>query len=58
MPLTKAEYSRRWRENHPEQDKAIHKIYYKNNKEQTFARVARFRLFKSECKRLMSININ
>ena len=58
MPLTTAEYSRRWRENHPEQNKEVHKNYYSRNKEQTYTRVVRFRLFKSECKRLMNININ
>jgi hypothetical protein len=58
MPLTTAEYSRRWRESHPEQNKDVHKNYYNRNKEQTYTRVVRFRLFKSECKRLMNININ
>ena len=58
MPLTTAEYSRRWRENHPEQNKDVHKNYYNRNKEQTYTRVVKFRLFKSECKRLMNISIN
>ena len=55
MPLTKAESSKRWRENHPEQDKEVHKNYYYNNKAKNYARVVRFRLFKSECKKFMNI---
>ena len=55
MPLTSAEYSKRWREKHPEQDKQVHIKYYNNNKQKEYSRVVRFRLFKSECKRLMNI---
>ena len=55
MPSTKAEYSKRWRERNPIQNREIHIKYYNNNKEKSHARVVRFRLFKSECKRLMNI---
>ena len=33
MPLTTAEYARRWRENHPEKNKEVHKRWYNDNKE-------------------------
>lgn len=55
MTRSFAEYSKRWREKNPEQDKQIHITYYNNNKKKEYARVARFRLFKKESKRLMNI---
>ena len=55
MPLTSAEYSKRWRSKHPEKDREVHLKYYHNHKQQSYARVVRFRQYKSECKRLMSI---
>ena len=58
MPLTRPEISRRWRELHPELNKQVHKKYYNKNKEQNYARVVKFHLYKSECKRLINICIN
>jgi hypothetical protein len=58
MPLTKAEYARRWRENHPEQNKEVHKRWYNDNKAKNHARVVRYRLFKSECKKFLNILID
>lgn len=55
MPKSFAEYSKKWRTNNAEQDKQIHITYYNNNKKKEYARVARFRLFKKESKRLMNI---
>ena len=58
MPLTHVERTTRWRKKHPEKDKELHIRYYNNHKEESYARVVRFRLFKSECKRLMNILID
>ena len=58
MPLTRPEISKRWRELYPELSKQVNRNNYNKNKEKAFARVARSRLFKSECKRLMKICIN
>ena len=58
MPLTTAEYSKRWREKHPEKNREIHLKYNRSHKEQSHARVIRFRLYKSEVKRLMNILID
>ena len=55
MPLTSAEHSKKWRENNREQNREIHLKYYNNNKKSEYSRVVRFRLYKSECKRLMNI---
>ena len=56
--LTSAEYAKRWREKHPDNYHKIQKKYYDKNPEKSHARVIRFRLFKSECKRLMNILID
>jgi len=58
MPLTSAEYSKRYREKHPEKNRDIHLKYNRSHKEQSHLRVVRFRMFKSECKRLMNILID
>ena len=55
MPLTAV--VRRRRLKNPEKDQAVHKRYYQRHKEQTFARVYRFRLYKAECRRLINIQI-
>ena len=55
MPLTSAEYSKRWRERNPTKNREIHIKYYNCNKDKSHARVVRYRMFKSECKRLMNI---
>ena len=58
MPISKAIYSKRWREKHPEKNREIHLKYNRSHKEQSHARVIRFRLYKSEVKRLMNILID
>jgi hypothetical protein len=55
MPLTKAEYDKRWRDKNPDTYHARQKRYYNNHPEISKARVVRFRLYKSEVKRLMNI---
>ena len=56
MPLTPAEKSKRYRERNPEKFKEQQKRYYENNgKIKSNDRVIRFRLYKSECKRLLNI---
>ena len=55
MPLTSAEKAKRWRDKHPDTYHARQKRYYDNHPEISKARVVRFRMFKSECKRLMNI---
>ena len=58
MPLTRAEYNKRWREKHPDIYHAKQKRYYDKHPEKAKARVVRFRLYKSEVKRLMNILID
>ena len=58
MSLKRSEYSKRWRENHPDNYQKIHKKYYDKNPAKLHARVIKFRLFKSGCKRLMNILID
>jgi len=58
MPLTSAEYAKRWRDKNPETYHARQKRYYDKHPEKTKARVVRFRLYKSEVKRLMNILID
>ena len=56
MPLTNAEKSKRFREKNPERYKEQQKQYYEHNgKIKSNDRVIRFRLYKSECKRLLNI---
>ena len=55
MPLTSAEKAKRWRDKHPDTYHARQKRYYDNHPDKSHARVVRFRMFKSECKRLMNI---
>ena len=56
MPLTPAEKSKRYRERNPEKFKEQQQRYYENNgKIKSNDRVIRFRLYKSECKRLLNI---
>ena len=55
MPLTSAEKAKRWRNNHPDTYHARQKRYYDNHPDKSHARVVRFRLYKSEVKRLMNI---
>ena len=58
MPLKSSEATKRWRLKNKDKDHEIQKKYYDSHKEQSYARVVRFRLFKSECKRLMNILID
>lgn len=55
MPLTSNERRKKWRATHRDNDHEIQRRYYEKNKDKSYARVVRFRLFKSECKRLMNI---
>ena len=55
MPLTNAERKRKWRANNRDKDHEIQKRYYDKHPEKSHARVVRFRLYKSEVKRLMNI---
>jgi len=55
MPLSSAESAKRWREKHPDVYYARQKRYYDRHPEVSKARVVRFRLYKSEVKRLMNI---
>ena len=55
MPLTNAERKKKWRANNREKDHEIQKRYYAKNPEKSYTRVVRFRLYKSEVKRLMNI---
>ena len=55
MRKTNAEYSRKWRENNREKDRAIHIQYYNENKDKSHQRVIKYRLYKSKVKRLMNI---
>lgn len=55
MPLKSALYNKRWRDKHPDNYHEIQKRYYDKSPEKSHARVARFRLYKCECKRLMNI---
>ena len=58
MPMTIAEYNKRWRNKHPDVYHARQKRYYDKHPEISYARVKRFRLYKSEVKRLMNILID
>jgi hypothetical protein len=55
MPLTSAEKAKRWRDKHPDTYHAKQKRYYDKHPEKSYARVVKFRLYKSEVKRLMNI---
>ena len=58
MPLKSSEATKRWRLKNKDRDHEIQRKYYNKNPEKSYARVIRFRLFKSECKRLMNILID
>ena len=55
MPLKDNERKKRWRNNNIDKYHAIQKRYYDKHPEVTYARVKRFRLYRSEVKRLMNI---
>ena len=58
MPSKGSTYTKKWRDNHPDTYHEVQKRYYNNHPEKSYARVVRFRMFKSECKRLMNILID
>ena len=55
MPLKSAVYNKRWRGKNPEKYHENQKRYYDKHPEKSHARVIRFRIYRSECKRLMNI---
>ena len=55
MRKTNVEYNKRWRAKNPDAYHASQKRCYDRNPQNSYARVVRFRLYKSECKRLMNI---
>ena len=55
MPLTSAEYSKRWREKHPEKAIEVRVKFYYNNKEKESIRQQKKYLWKKECERLRNI---
>ena len=55
MPLTGAEYSKRWREKHPDKAVEVRVRFYNNNKEKESIRQHKKYLWKKECERLRNI---
>ena len=55
MPLTSAEYSKRWRKLHREKDREFHIIYYNNNKDKESKRQHKKYLWNKETQRLRNI---
>ena len=55
MPLTGAEYSKRWREKHPDKAVEVRVKFYNNNKEKESIRQHKKYLWKKECERLRNI---
>ena len=55
MPLTSAEYSKRWRTLHREKDREFHIIYYNNNKDKESKRQHKKYLWNKETQRLRNI---
>jgi hypothetical protein len=55
MPLTQAEYSKRWRANHREKDREFHITYYINNKDKESKRQQKKYLWNKETQRLRNI---
>jgi hypothetical protein len=55
MPLTGAEYSKRWREKHPDKVVEVRVKFYNNNKEKESIRQHKKYLWKKECERLRNI---
>ena len=55
MPISKAIYSKRWRERHPEKDNEIHIKYYYNNREKESIRQHKKYIWKKEWDRLRNI---
>ena len=57
MPLSSAEYSKRWREKNPDKVIEVRVKFYYNNKEKESIRQQKKYLWKKECERLRNILI-
>ena len=55
MPLTSAEYSKRWRERNPEKAIEVRVKFYYRNKEKESIRQQKKYIWKKECERLRNI---
>ena len=55
MPLTGAEYSKRWREKHPDKAVEVRVKFYNNNKDKESIRQHKKYIWKKECERLRNI---